>query len=50
MTRTFKNHPGILNLLYRLNFPEEDVFFTPGLLISKTRPLKNHPGLLNFSS
>ena len=53
MTISLKYVLGIINFSSRLKFPEEDVFWAPGLLdiiFRITRPLKYHSDILNFSS
>ena len=53
MTGSLKYNPGIFNFSSQLKFPEEDVFWAPGLLtiiIKMTRSLKYILGIINFSS
>ena len=53
MTGSLKYKLGILNFIFQLEFPEEDVFWAPGLLniiLEMTGSLKYKPGILNFSS
>ena len=53
MTGSLKYNPGILNFSSQLKFPEEYVFYAPGLLniiFKMTRSLKYVLGILIFSS
>ena len=53
MTGSLKYNPGILNFSSRPKFPEEDVFYAPGLLniiFKMTRSLKYVLGIIIFSS
>ena len=53
MTGSLTNTPGNLYFSSQLNFPEEDVFYAPGLLdiiFKMTGSLKYTPGTLYFSS
>ena len=53
MKKSLKYKPGILYFSSQLNFPEEDVFYAPGLLdiiLKMTGSLKYNPDILYFSS
>ena len=53
MKGSLKYNPGILHFSSQLKFPEEDVFYAPGLLniiFKMNGPLKYHSDILNFSS
>ena len=53
MTGSLKYELGILNFSSQLQFPEQDVFYAPGLLniiFKMTGSVKNEQGIRIFSS